>query len=118
MAVDLSKLVSRRKIQLGELNGRVVAIDAFNAIYQFLSIIRQQDGTPLTDLHGNLSSHLSGLFYRTSEFIELGIRPIYVFDGLPSMLKQKTIEARMQRRKEAYAAWEKAKAAGEIEEAR
>jgi flap endonuclease-1 len=118
MSVDLSKLVSKRKIQFSELNDKTIAIDAYNAIYQFLSIIRQQDGTPLTDLHGNLTSHLSGLFYRTTELIEYGITPIYVFDGIPSILKQKTIEARMQRRKAAYAAWQEAKAAGELESAR
>ncbi len=116
--MDLSKLVSKRKIQFSELNDKTIAIDAYNAIYQFLSIIRQQDGTPLTDLHGNLTSHLSGLFYRTTELIEYGITPIYVFDGIPSILKQKTIEARMQRRKAAYAAWQEAKAAGELESAR
>ena len=118
MAVDLSKLAVRRKITLDELNDRIIAIDAYNVLYQFLSIIRQPDGTPLMDSHGNVTSHLSGLFYRTIELIEHGIKPIYVFDGVPSMLKQKTIEARMQRREEAYAAWQKAKGAGELEEAR
>ena len=118
MSVDLSKLISKRKISLTELNNKTIAIDAYNAIYQFLAIIRQQDGTPLTDPHGNLTSHLSGLFYRTSELFEYGITPIYVFDGIPSMLKQKTIMARMQRRKAAYAAWQEAKDAGEVEAAR
>ncbi len=118
MAVDLSKLVSKRKIGLGELNNKVVAIDAFNVLYQFLSIIRQPDGTPLTDSRGDVTSHLSGLFYRTTELIENGILPVYVFDGIPSILKQKTIEARMKRREEQRKAWEEAMAKGELEEAR
>ncbi len=118
MSVDLGKLVVKRKITLDELNGRVVAIDAFNMLYQFLTIIRGPDGTPLKDFQGNVTSHLSGLFYRTIELIENGIKPVYVFDGLPSMLKKKTIEARMNRRDEAFLAWEKAKEAGELEEAR
>jgi flap endonuclease-1 len=118
MSVDLGKLVVRRKIALGELNGRTVAIDAFNVLYQFLSIIRGPDGTPLKDFKGNVTSHLSGLFYRTIELVDNGITPIYVFDGVPSMLKQKTIEARMNRREEAYQEWQKAKEAGELEEAR
>lgn len=118
MAVDLSKLVSKRKITFEELNGKTVAIDAYNVLYQFLSIIRQPDGTPLMDSHNNVTSHLSGIFYRTIEILEYGIKPIYIFDGLPSMLKQKTIQARMQRREEAQRAWELAKAAGEVEEAR
>ncbi len=118
MSVDLGKLVVKRKINLEELNGRTVAIDAFNVLYQFLSIIRGPDGTPLKDFKGNVTSHLSGLFYRTIELIEKGVKPIYVFDGIPSMLKQKTIEARMNRREEAYQAWQQAKEAGELEEAK
>lgn len=118
MAVDLGSLVSKRKIAFDELNNRVVAIDAYNVLYQFLSIIRQPDGTPLTDSKGNVTSHLSGIFYRTIELIGYGIKPIYVFDGLPSMLKQKTIEARMQRRNAAYEAWQEAVRKGDIQAAR
>lgn len=118
MSVDLGKLIVRRKIALNELNGRIVAIDAFNVLYQFLTIIRGPDGTPLRDFQGNVTSHLSGLFYRTIDLIENGIKPVYVFDGIPSMLKQKTIQARMNRRAEAYDAWQKAKEAGELEDAR
>ncbi|MDE1865215.1 MAG: flap endonuclease-1 [Candidatus Micrarchaeota archaeon] len=115
MAVDLSKLVYKRKIDLEELRGKTVAIDAYNVLYQFLSIIRQPDGTPLMGPSGEVTSHLSGLFYRTIEMVEKGIRPIYVFDGVPSSLKQRTIEARMNRKKEALAEFEKAKQAGDIE---
>ncbi len=114
MAVDLSKLVSKRKIAFEELSNTVIAIDAYNVLYQFLSIIRQPDGMPLTDSKGNVTSHLSGIFYRTIELIGYGIKPIYVFDGLPSMLKQKTIEARMQRRNAAKEAWEEAVRKGDV----
>ena len=102
MAVDLSKIASKKKISLDELRGKTVAIDAYNMVYQFLSIIRQPDGKPLEDANGNVTSQLSGLFYRTIDMMEKGIRPIYVFDGIPSMLKQKTITSRMRRREEAY----------------
>ncbi len=118
MSVNLAKLAVKRKIALNELNGKTIAIDAYNVLYQFLTIIRGPDGTPLMDFHGNVTSHLSGLFYRTIELVDNGIRPIYVFDGIPSMLKQKTIEARMNRREEAYKAWQQAKEVGEEEEAK
>ena len=113
MAVDLSKLVSKRKLLFEELRGKSVAIDAYNVIYQFLSIIRQPDGTPLMDSHGNVTSHLSGIFYRTMDILDYGIKPIYVFDGVPSMLKQKTIMARMKRKENAEQAYEEAKASGD-----
>ncbi|MCL4362948.1 flap structure-specific endonuclease, partial [Candidatus Marsarchaeota archaeon] len=74
MSVDLSKLISRRRIELAELNGKTVAIDAYNVLYQFLSIIRQPDGSLLMDSKGRVTSHLSGLFYRTIDIIGYGWR--------------------------------------------
>ncbi|MDE1845951.1 MAG: flap endonuclease-1 [Candidatus Micrarchaeota archaeon] len=120
MAVDLGKLVAEVKenISIGELDRRRVAIDAFNTIYQFISIIRGPDGTPLTDSKGRVTSHLSGLFYRTTSLLEQGVIPIYVFDGAPPVLKQRTLEARANKRVEAQAEWEKARAKGQLEEAR
>jgi flap endonuclease-1 len=120
LAVDLGKLVLevKQKIGLDELAGMTVAIDAYNTIYQFLSIIRQPDGTPLMDSKGRVTSHLSGLLYRTANLLEHDIRPIYVFDGIPPALKRRTLEARMSRREEALEEWEKAKAKGMVAEAR
>ncbi|MGC8568047.1 MAG: flap endonuclease-1 [Candidatus Micrarchaeia archaeon] len=118
MAVDLSKIAVKRKILLDELNSRTVAIDAYNMLYQFLSIIRQPDGTPLVDSKGNVTSHLSGLFYRSIDLISKGISLVYVFDGIPSLLKQRAIEARVRKRAEAYASWQEAVKEGNIEEAR
>jgi len=60
-----------------------------NTLYQFLSIIRQRDGTPLKDSSGNITSHLSGLFYRNINLLEENIRPVFVFDGAMPDLKQK-----------------------------
>lgn len=115
MAVDLSKLVSKRKLEFDELRSKIIAIDAYNVLYQFLSIIRQPDGTPLMDSHGNVTSHLSGIFYRTTEILEYGIKPIYVFDGVPSILKDKTNAARIKRREDAHKAWQEAKLSGDVE---
>ncbi len=120
MAVELGPLVAEVKelISLDDLSNKTIAIDAYNTIYQFLSIIRGPDGTPLMDAHGMVTSHLSGLFYRTINLLEHKITPIFVFDGIPPVLKQRTIEARMARRKEAAAEWEKALKKGMVEEAR
>ncbi len=120
MAVELGPLVSEVKepISLDDLSNKTIAIDAYNTIYQFLSIIRGPDGTPLKDSHGNVTSHLSGLFYRTINLLEHKITPIFVFDGIPPALKQRTIEARMARRREAAEEWEKALKKGMVEEAR
>ena len=118
MAVDLSKIASKKKISLDELRGKTIAIDAYNMVYQFLWIIRHPDGRPLEDANGNVTSQLSGFFYRTIEMMEKGIRPIYVFDGMPSILKQKTITSRIRRREEAYGEWKRAVAEGNMEKAK
>ena len=87
LGVNLRGIVPKSVVKLEDLGGKSVAIDAYNALYQFLAIIRQPDGTPLKDSTGKVTSHLSGLLYRTSNLVEMGIKPIYVFDGAPSTLK-------------------------------
>lgn len=108
MGVDLGDLAIKHTINLQSLSGKPVAIDAYNMIYQFLSSIRQEDGTPLMDFHGNVTAHLSGLFYRSCKLLESGIRPVYVFDGKPSHLKFKTQAERREIKKEAEERWKKA----------
>jgi len=117
MGVDISDLVAGRKISLSEMSGKVIAIDAFNALYQFLSIIRQPDGTPLKNRDGEVTSHLSGLFYRCVNLLEAGIRPVFVFDGRPPELKRETIRARAAARTDAEIAWKEALAEGDVRKA-
>ncbi len=117
MGVNLRSLVPLQNISLEDLSGKVIAVDAYNAIYQFLAIIRQPDGTPLKDSTGKTTSHLSGLFYRTSNLVELGIKPIYVFDGPPPVLKKTELERRRQVKVEAAVKYAKAVAKGKLREA-
>lgn len=112
MGVDLGDLVQKRKIEIKDLSGRWVAIDAFNTLYQFLSIIRQKDGTPLMDSTGRVTSHLSGLLYRTTNLIEAGVKVAFVFDGEPPSFKSGTLRERAEIREKATVAWEEARAAG------
>ena len=118
LGVDLRDLVPKRAIKLQELSGRSLAVDAYNALYQFLAIIRQPDGTPLKDSSGRVTSHLSGLLYRTSNLLELGIKPIYVFDGAPPVLKAVEIKRRMKVKEEALVQYERALREGRTQEAR
>ena len=114
MGVDISALIKGKEIELLELSGRRVAIDAFNIMYQFLSIIRDRmTGEPLRDSQGRITSHLSGLMYRNTRFIENGIKPVYVFDGEPPAFKHATIERRAEAKQEAKKKWEEAVKRGE-----
>ncbi len=118
MGVNLRDLLSFQQLGLKELSGRIIAIDAMNTLYQFLSIIRQPDGASLMDSKGNVTSHLSGIFYRTINLLEAGIKPVYVFDGKPPELKSGTVEERRRIRKEATKMWGEALERGDLEEAR
>ncbi|MCU0632595.1 MAG: flap endonuclease-1 [Methanolinea sp.] len=95
----------------------IAAVDAHNAIYQFLSIIRQPDGTPLMDHEGRITSHLSGILFRSANFLEKGIRTVWVFDGTPPDLKQETLQERRAIRNMAGEKWQDALARGDMAEA-
>lgn len=118
MGVDLGDLFKKEQCTYKDFRDRIVVIDAYNVLHQFLSIIRSRDGTPLKDSHGNITSHLSGLLYRTANLIEAKIRPVYVFDGKPHPLKARVIEQRKQRRLQAEKAWKEALEKGDIETAK
>ncbi len=118
MGVNLSGIVEAKEIGMESLMDKVVAVDAFNWIYQFLSIIRQKDGEPLKDSRGQVTSHLSGLFYRSIKLLEAGVKPVYVFDGKPPELKKGVSEKRRDVREEAKREWKAALERKDYEEAR
>ncbi|MBS3087763.1 flap endonuclease-1 [Candidatus Pacearchaeota archaeon] len=96
MGVNISQIIPKKEIEFSSLKGKTIAIDAYVTLYQFLTTIRQPDGTPLQDSNGNTTSHLSGLFYRNINLLQEGIKPVYVFDGIPPALKQGEIEKRRE----------------------
>ena len=118
MGVALRDIITDYKVPLAwEALPGIAAVDAHNALYQFLSIIRQPDGTPLMDTNGRVTSHLSGILFRNANFLERGIRPVYVFDGPPPDFKQKTIEERRNAREQAGERMKEALLRGDTEEA-
>jgi len=118
MGVNLKDILPRKEISFKELKGRRIAIDAMNALYQFMAIIRQRDGELLQDSKGRVTSHISGLFYRTINLLEYGIFPVYVFDGEPPKLKEKTLEKRKEAKEKAISKLKRAKIEGKEEEIR
>lgn len=118
MGLPLRDLVSPREVGWAELAGKTLAVDGYNVVYQFLATVRQADGTPFSDAHGAVTSHLIGIFYRTVALLHEGVRTVWVFDGTPPELKTGTIRARIRAKERAQAAWEEARAAGDLEKAR
>ena len=118
MGTAIGNIVPKEKISLDSLNGKTLGFDSYNIIYQFLSSIRGYDGTPLMDSRGNVTSHITGLFYRTINLVEKGVRPVFVFDGVPSELKKETLMKRHEIRTDAIKKHETALKEGNIEDAK
>jgi len=113
----LSKLLSEkspgclREQKMDNYFGRKIAIDASLTLYQFLIAVRQDGpGGQLQNKDGEVTSHLIGLFYRTINMMEQGIKPVYVFDGTPPLLKSHEFEKRHARIVKNAAEMEAAKA--------
>ncbi len=116
MGLNVGEIVPRKSIEFTDLKNKVIAVDASNIIYQFLSTIRQQDGTPLMDKKGNITSHLSGLFYRNINLMLEGLKLVYVFDGNMPELKSKTNKKRKNIKQEARKKFEKAREIQSVDE--
>ena len=108
MGVNLRDIIEAKEIKLADLSGKKIGIDACNWTYQFLSTIRLRTGELLTDSKGRTTSHLIGLFNRTTNLLAAGIKPCYVWDGKPPELKRRTIEAREKTKQQAQEAFDKA----------
>jgi len=109
MGLNISDIIPREEIKIPDLKGKILCVDAFNTLYQFLTTIRQPDGTPLMDNKGKITSHLSGLFYRNVSLLAEGIKLVYVFDGKAPDLKYKTYEKRQENRNVSKEKYEEAK---------
>ncbi|MEM1942487.1 MAG: flap endonuclease-1 [Candidatus Caldarchaeum sp.] len=106
------------KTSLKGLSGKTIALDAYNILYQFIATIRGPDGRALMDRRGRVTSHLSGLFFRTLNFLQENVKPVYVFDGRPPEMKRMTVEKRAEARRTAGQLYEEALEAGDMEAAR
>jgi len=102
MGVNLTPIIKWRNLTLKDLSGRILAVDANNAMHQFLSITRMPDGSPFTDPSGTVTSHLIGLLFRSTRLIsDFSIRLAFIFDGQPPGLKRLEIEKRKAARERA-----------------
>ncbi|MFH1593057.1 MAG: flap endonuclease-1 [Candidatus Woesearchaeota archaeon] len=109
MGVKLPGILPTRTIDWEDIKGKRIGVDASNSIYQFLSSIRQRDGTPLMDSKGNITSHLMGILTRTTNLMQKGISLVYIFDGKPPDLKFQTQQARRERKEKAKEKYQEAK---------
>jgi len=115
LGVNLTPIMVKEVLSLEDLRGKSFAVDANNYLYQFLSLIRMPNGVPLQDSHGNITSHLAGLMFRSTRLIhDYGIYLVFAFDGAPPQLKQREITKRRELREKATQEWHRALEKGDF----
>ena len=118
VGVILTPIITKDQTTLTELAGRTVAVDGNGELDQFLALIRLRDGTPLKDSTGRITSHLSGLFYRTTRLMaDHALKLVFVFDGAPPTLKAREIAKRRAVKLKYESDHAAALARGDLEEA-
>ena len=115
MGTKIFELISKKDIEISELNNKIIVVDASLYLYQFLATIRQADGSLLTDSKGQVTSHLVGLFARTTSLMEQGLKLAFCFDGKPPALKSRERERRKDIKIKAQTEYEVAKKREDIE---
>jgi len=94
MGIAFKDLLISKEISIDEMKNKVLVVDSYNLLYQFITTIRSRDGSLLTDSKGNVTSHLIGIFSRTAKLLEKGLKLVFVFDGKPPKLKDAEREKR------------------------
>jgi len=101
----LTKLIQSKSpesietISLYKLQGKKVAIDTSIFLYRSLTNIRK-NGDYLKNKDGKIISHIIGIINKTIQYLELGITPIYIFDGKPPIEKKAVIDERNKKAQE------------------
>src|SRR5574341_1269970 len=115
MGVNFKELIIKHPTELEKLSGKILIVDGYNMLYQFLSNIRARDGSLFTDHHGHVTSHLIRLFSRVTNLMQKNIKLAFVFDGEDPKLKHKELAKRAELKHEAAKKYEEALAAEDTE---
>jgi flap endonuclease-1 len=119
MGVAISKLIEdvKKKFEINtSYKDKRFGFDAYNILYQFITTIRGIDGEPLKNSEGVVTSHLNGLFYRVLNLLSNNIDVYFVYDGKSIDLKQKTKDARREKKEIAKAHFKDAVLRGDLED--
>ena len=111
-----------KEVPISVFTSKSLAVDASKIIYQFVvstTNIQAKDSvfqniSELTDSEGNLTGHLMGFIYKSLLMLESGIKPVWVFDGLPPEQKRKELMRRKAAKQAAQNQAEEAKELGDI----
>ena len=108
MGLAITEILTPKEISIEDLRNKTLAVDTYNLLYQFLSSIRQADGSLLMDSKGRVTSHLTGLFHRITRLMAYNMKFIFCFDGEVPKLKHRERERRKEVKIEAQKKYEEA----------
>jgi flap endonuclease-1 len=111
---DLRQLAALESVSFDDLGGSVVAVDAHNWLYRYLTTTVKftRDGAYTTS-DGAEVANLIGVVQGLPKFFEHDLTPVFVFDGRVTDLKDDEIEERREQRERYEQQLEEAKEAGD-----
>jgi flap endonuclease-1 len=111
---DIRSLAAISEVEFDDLAGSVVAVDAHNWLYRYLTTTVKftRDGA-YTTADGEEVANLIGVVQGLPKFFEHDITPVFVFDGGVTDLKSEEVDERREQREQYEAELETAKAEGE-----
>ncbi|GAA0679350.1 flap endonuclease-1 [Natronoarchaeum mannanilyticum] len=97
----LRDLAAIESVAFDELEGSVVAVDAHNWLYRYLTTtVRFTADEAYTTADGTEVANLIGIVQGLPKFFENDLSPVFVFDGTPTDLKSDEIESRREDREQ------------------
>jgi len=113
----LRQYIPVNEISVDDLRGKRLAVDIFNSLYQFLSVIRDSKGE-LLKRDDIVVSHLYGIMWKYGYLLSRGAKLIFVYDGSPDEAKRETLSFRKQEKQIAEEEFEKALKEGDYEKSK
>jgi len=99
---DLRALAAVREVSYDDLGGSVVAVDAHNWLYRYLTTtVKFTRDEVYTTAGGDEVANLVGLVQGLPKFFEHDLVPVFVFDGGVTELKADEVEKRREQRERA-----------------
>ena len=115
---DLRSLAAIEDVAFEELDGTVVAVDAHNWLYRYLTTtVKWTNDEIYTTSAGEEVANLVGLVQGLPKFFEHDLIPVFVFDGGVTELKDAEVEKRREAKADAQARLEDARERGDSVEA-
>jgi flap endonuclease-1 len=115
---DLRDLAALSAVSFDDLGGSVVAVDAHNWLYRYLTTtVKWTNSEKYTTSEGEEVANLIGLVQGLPKFFEHDLTPVFVFDGGVTELKDDEVQARREQKEKAQEKLDAARERGDAVEA-